>query len=89
MQGGRARAAAEGAGGGEAAARDEVGVRCRRRVRRSRRRRGEPRRRRRRPRQLQRRPSASPALMAGLIDQKATLDESTIRKAIADIEHDT
>ena len=28
------------------------------------------------------------ALMAGLIDQKSTLDESTIRKAIADIEHD-
>ena len=29
------------------------------------------------------------ALMAGLIDKKSTLDESTIRKAIADIEHDT
>ena len=28
------------------------------------------------------------ALMAGLIDNKSTLDESTIRKAIADIEHD-
>ena len=28
------------------------------------------------------------ALMAGLIDQKSTLDESTIRKAIADIDHD-
>jgi len=28
------------------------------------------------------------ALMAGLIDQKSTLDESTIRKAIADMEHD-
>ena len=28
------------------------------------------------------------ALMAGLIDQKSVLDESTIRKAIADIDHD-
>ena len=28
------------------------------------------------------------ALMAGLIDQKSTLDESTVRKAIADIEHE-
>lgn len=28
------------------------------------------------------------ALMAGLIDQKSILDESTIRKAIADIEHE-
>lgn len=28
------------------------------------------------------------ALMAGLIDQKTVLDESTIRKAIADIDHD-
>ena len=28
------------------------------------------------------------ALMAGLIDQKSTLDESTIRKAIAEIDHD-
>jgi type II secretory pathway predicted ATPase ExeA len=28
------------------------------------------------------------ALMTGLIDNKATLDDSTIRKAIADIEHD-
>jgi len=27
-------------------------------------------------------------LMAGLIDQKSVLDESTIRKAIADIDHD-
>jgi type II secretory pathway predicted ATPase ExeA len=28
------------------------------------------------------------ALMAGLIDQKSLLDESTVRKAIADIEHE-
>mgnify|MGYP001335229439 CR=1 FL=1 len=28
------------------------------------------------------------ALMAGLIDQKSVLDESTVRKAIADIDHD-
>ncbi len=28
------------------------------------------------------------ALMAGLIDHKTVLDESTIRKAIADIDHD-
>lgn len=28
------------------------------------------------------------ALMAGLIDQKSVIDESTIRKAIADLDHD-
>ena len=28
------------------------------------------------------------ALMAGLIDQKSVLDESTLRKAIADLDHE-
>ena len=28
------------------------------------------------------------ALMAGLIDQKTVLDESTVRKAIADLDHE-
>jgi hypothetical protein len=28
------------------------------------------------------------ALMAGLIDQKSVLDESTLREAIADLDHE-